>query len=117
MWKLDLEKDRWRHVAGTGKQGFTGDGGPAKDATFAGPKGIALNAKAAYIADTENHAIRRIDLASGIITTIAGSGPEFMGELGDAGEATRRPARPHGVSSRPTARYTSATPITIASDG
>jgi streptogramin lyase len=99
VWRLDLTKDRWRHVAGTGKQGFTGDGGPAKDATFAGPKGIALGLdQAIYVADTENQAIRRIDLKSGRITTIAGSGPKSAGLPGDGGEATRAVlARPHGV--------------------
>jgi streptogramin lyase len=99
VWRLDLSKDRWRHIGGTGKQGFTGDGGPAKEATFAGPKGIALGPdQALYIADTENQAIRRIDLESGTITTIAGSGPKSAGLPGDGGEATKAVlARPHGV--------------------
>jgi streptogramin lyase len=99
VWRLELDKDRWQHAAGTGKQGYSGDGGPAKEATFAGPKGIALNAAGdVFVADTENQAIRRIDAKTGVITTIAGAGPKFMGELGDGGGAIKaRLARPHGV--------------------
>ena len=50
------------HVAGTGEQGYSGDGGPARMATLAGPKGLAWARGALYVADTENHVIRRIDL-------------------------------------------------------
>lgn len=97
VWRLDLASDRWTHIAGTGKQGFTGDKGAADVATFAGPKGIALGPDGSiYVADTENHAIRRIE--SGTITTIAGSGPKSAGPPGDGGEATKAVlARPHGV--------------------
>lgn len=102
VWKLDLAKDRWQHIAGTGSQGYTGDGGPARKATFAGPKGIALGKEGVYIADTENQAIRRIDLSNGTISTIAGAGPNFTGELGDGGDAAKaRLARPHGVCVNP----------------
>jgi len=103
VWRLDLAKDRWTHVAGTGEQGFTGDGGDAKEATFAGPKGIALGPHGGiYIADTENHAIRRIDGKSGRITTVAGSGPKSAGLPGDGGEAIKAVlARPHGVCAGP----------------
>ncbi len=94
VWKLDLEKDRWQHVAGTGKQGYSGDGEAASEATFAGPKGIALDTLAVYIADTENNAIRRIDLTSGVMTTLAG-----VGSKAREGKDTKREnlARPHGV--------------------
>jgi sugar lactone lactonase YvrE len=47
------------HLAGTGEQGYTGDGGPARLAKLAGPKGLALAGRNLYLADTENHAIRR----------------------------------------------------------
>ena len=87
---------RIEHLAGTGEKGFTGDGGPARQATLAGPKGLAYGPGGTlYIADTENHAIRAIDLASGIITTVLGTG-----ERGDGPETSPRAcklARPHGL--------------------
>jgi DNA-binding beta-propeller fold protein YncE len=99
VWKLDLPTGLLKHVAGTGKRGFTGDGGPAKDATFDGPKGIAVGPDGSiYVADTENHAIRKIDAKSGIITTIAGMGPQHKGAAGDGGPATAATMdRPHGI--------------------
>jgi hypothetical protein len=99
VWRLNLKTGILNHVAGTGKKGYAGDGGPAKDATFDGPKGIALGPdNSIYIADTENHAIRKIDAATGIITTIAGRGPQHKGYSGDGGPATEATMdRPHGI--------------------
>jgi sugar lactone lactonase YvrE len=99
VWKMNLKSGMLNHVAGTGKKGFTGDGGPAKDATFDGPKGIALGPDGSiYIADTENHAIRKIDAKTNIITTIAGMGPKQKGGTGDGGPATQATMdRPHGI--------------------
>jgi sugar lactone lactonase YvrE len=99
VWKMNLKTGSLNHVAGTGKKGFTGDGGPAKDCTFDGPKGIALGRDGSiYIADTENHAIRKIDAKSGTITTIAGIGPKHKGGTGDGGPATQATMdRPHGI--------------------
>jgi sugar lactone lactonase YvrE len=99
VWRMDLSTGMLKHVAGTGKPGFTGDGGPAKDATFNGPKGIAIGPdRCVYVADTENHAIRKIDLASGLISTIAGSIPLKKGSEGDGGLATAATMdRPHGI--------------------
>jgi sugar lactone lactonase YvrE len=68
-------------IAGTGTQGFSGDAGPATSATLDSPQGLALDtANNLYIADTHNHRIRRIDAATGIITTIAGTTPGFSGD-------------------------------------
>lgn len=99
VWRIELDEGKWHHIAGTGKRGFTGDGGPAKDATLDGPKGIAVGPdKNVYVADTENHAVRKIDVKSGVISTVAGSGPQSGGFGGDGGPATMaRMDRPHGI--------------------
>ncbi len=86
-------------IAGTGAKGDSGDGGPATQATFNGPKElcVAPDGSAVYVVDTENQKIRRVDLKSGIITTVAGNG-ERAG-CGDGGPATRAQLdRPHGVA-------------------
>jgi DNA-binding beta-propeller fold protein YncE len=67
---LKLLNDRWVHVAGTGEKGLTD--GAAKTAKLNGPKGIAAAPDGTmYIADTENHAVRRIDPKAGTIATVA----------------------------------------------
>lgn len=72
-------------IAGTGKCGYSGDGGPAVNAQLNDPQGIALDrAGNLYFADSHNHRIRRID-AHGVITTVAGTGIE--GDTGDRGAA------------------------------
>jgi sugar lactone lactonase YvrE len=83
------------HLAGVGKQGYAGDGGPAKDATLAGPKGLALTGRNLYIADTESHTIRRIDLNTGIITTVLGTG--VRGDGPEIDPLQCKLSRPHGV--------------------
>lgn len=99
VWSLDLDQGTWKHIAGTGKEGFSGDGGAALEATFNGPKGIAVGpGNNLYVVDTENMVIRDVDLASGKIRTVAGRGPEHAGGGGDGGPATRAELdRPHGV--------------------
>ncbi|HEX2689206.1 MAG TPA: hypothetical protein VHN14_21440 [Kofleriaceae bacterium] len=82
-------------IAGNGTQGFGGDQGPALQAMLnfeigSNPEpsgGIAYHAGTLYVADSENSRIRRIDLQSGIITTIAGTGQN--GFSGDDGPATQ----------------------------
>jgi sugar lactone lactonase YvrE len=99
VWKMDLASGKLAHIAGSGQKGFTGDGGAAKLATFDGPKGIALGPDGnAYVMDTENHSVRKIDLRSGLVSTVAGSGPEAKGGNGDGGLATKAQMdRPHGI--------------------
>ena len=84
-------------VAGTGVTGFAGDGGPALAAQFDGPRAIAGDAAGnLYVADDNNHRIRRIDPA-GIITTVAGTGTgAFAGDGGPAAAAQLN--HPRGVS-------------------
>ena len=95
IYRIDLSSGTIHHVAGTGERGYNGDGGPAARATLSGPKGLAYHDRRLYIADTENHVIRMVDVESGVISTILGDG-----ERGDGPEAdplTCRLARPHGV--------------------
>ena len=88
-------------IAGTGRKGYSGDGGPAVTATFNGPKELAVDRIGnIWIVDTENHAIRVIDAATRQIRTVAGTGTR--GGDGDGGPATKaRLDRPHGVAIGP----------------
>jgi sugar lactone lactonase YvrE len=77
-------------IAGNGTQGFGGDNGPATNAIFHQPEGVAIDKNGnIYIADNVNHRIRKVDASNGIITTIAGnSNPSFSGDNGPAIAAT-----------------------------
>ena len=95
-----------RHVyifAGRGgNDGYSGDGGPAAEAKFDSPSGVAVDGEGnVYVADYGNHRIRRID-THGVITTFAGSGSTgiFSGGLsGDGGPATEAQLNyPRGVA-------------------
>ena len=73
-------------VAGTGEQGYGGDGGPAVEARLNIPIGVALDSAGnLYIGDVENYRVRRVDAATGIISTVAGTG--VRGYSGDGGPA------------------------------
>jgi sugar lactone lactonase YvrE len=75
-------------VAGNGTQGFGGDGGPATNALLNTPVGMALDgAGNLFFTDHFNHVIRRVDRATGTISTIAGT-PGQKGYAGDGGPAT-----------------------------
>jgi DNA-binding beta-propeller fold protein YncE len=84
-------------IAGTGDRGYAGDGGDARQAVFAAPKEMAMAPNGdIFVVDTENHAIRLIEAATGIVRTIAGNGTAGPG--GDGGPAERAGlARPHGA--------------------
>ena len=86
-------------IAGTGEFGYSGDGGPAIAATWGGPKALRCDRDGnLLVVDTENHALRRIELSgrnAGIVTTIAGG---RRGPGGDGGPATDAEMdRPHGA--------------------
>ncbi len=73
-------------VAGNGNRGFSGDGGLATAAALSRPQSAAVDTLGnIYIADTENHRIRKVSASDGIITTIAGNGT--AGFSGDGGPA------------------------------
>ena len=84
-------------VAGTGRRGFGGDGGPAVQAQLRAPAGLAVDgAGNLFIADRDNNRIRKVD-ASGTISTVAGTGEgRFGGFSGDGGPAVQ--AQLHGPS-------------------
>lgn len=77
-------------VFGSGEAGLKD--GPAGQAQFNGPRGLALAAGKLYVADTENHAIRFIDLESGEVKTLAGTGEKGHGRF-KFGEPTEMPLR------------------------
>lgn len=83
-------------VAGTTARGYGGDGGPALAAVFDAPKEMAIDRDGSLlIVDTENHAIRRIDARTGIVTNLAGG---RQGPGGDGGPAALAGLdRPHGA--------------------
>ncbi len=88
-------------VAGTGETGYSGDGGPAGEATFNLPHEIRFDAQGdLFVVDMANHVVRKIDLRQGVITTIAGTGePGYSGDGGPAVEARLR--QPHSIQFSP----------------
>lgn len=97
IYRIDAKTQTFHRIAGTGQDGYSGDGGPAINARLNGPKGLAYAADGQlYIADTESHVIRSVNLKTGIITTVLGTG-----ERGDGPEADPlrcKLSRPHGVA-------------------
>lgn len=73
-------------VAGSGNHGFSGDGGPATNASMDGPSAVAVDAAGnLYIADTFNDRVRTVDARTGLISTIAGNGQHGDDDLGRDG--------------------------------
>lgn len=84
-------------VNAAGKQGYGGDGGPARDALMSGPKYVAMDSNQnVLICDTENHCIRRYVPKTGVIELIAGSPPKSGAKIGGTLLETQL-KRPHGV--------------------
>jgi len=89
--KIDARGESITTFAGTGQQGFSGDGGPADKAQFGGIYCLALDpsGERMYLDDLDNRRIRAITLATGIVETVAGNGAR--GEPKDGAEAKRSP--------------------------
>ena len=92
-------------VAGSGQKGYSGDGGPALQATFNLPHEIRFDrAGDLYIVDMGNHAVRKVDLKSGVITTFAGTGKAgYSGDGGPAKDATFK--QPHSIQFDPAGNH------------
>jgi hypothetical protein len=84
-------------VARNGERGFRGDGGPATAAALNMPHEIRFDrAGNVYIAERDNHVIRRVDAETGIVSTIAGTG--VAGFSGDGGPSAKAQLRqPHSI--------------------
>jgi len=95
IYRIDRRTSTLHRIAGTGEQGYSGDGGDARLARLGGPKGLAWSRGVLYVADTENHVVRAVDLATGIIHTVLGTGQRGDGPEPDPLRCAL--ARPHGV--------------------
>jgi sugar lactone lactonase YvrE len=97
VWKVNLATGDKTAVAGTGEQGFNGDGIDALQAQLDNPSGVAVDASGAlYIADTGNHVIRKVatpGVTGALITTVAGVPTSYaVGESTDPACATTQTA-------------------------
>ena len=88
-------------VAGNGKTGFEGDGGSAMQASFNQPHEIRFDRKGdLYVVDMQNHVVRKIEMSTGIIRTVVGTGkPGYQGDGGPADRAMLR--QPHSIQFGP----------------
>jgi streptogramin lyase len=95
--RLDLATKRLTTIAGNGQKGYSGDGGPAVDASLNMPHELRFDAHGdIYVAERDNHVIRKIDMRTGVISTVAGVGrPGFGGDGGPGTEAQLR--MPHAI--------------------
>jgi hypothetical protein len=93
-------------IAGSGIEGYSGDGGLATVAEINNPGGVVLDgAGNLYFVDSNNFVVRRVDAVSGIITTVAGT-PQVSGYSGDGGPATSgNPANPVNPANPPTLSF------------
>jgi len=96
--RVDLGRGLVETVAGNGTRGAVGDGGPAVAAELAHPRDVEIAPDGRlFIADTENHKVRVVDLATGVIDTVAGTGE--VGASGDGGPARAATFhRPFGIA-------------------
>lgn len=88
VFRIDAETGETAIIAGTGEEGFSGDGGPATAARLRNPEWVAFDTDGnLYVADRGNHRVRRIDGRTGVIETVAGTGEQAS--TGDGGPAIR----------------------------
>jgi sugar lactone lactonase YvrE len=99
---IDLATGIIDTVVGTGAPGYAGDGGPARAAELRFPRDLEIGPDGdLYIADTDNSAIRAVDLATGIIRTVAGTGELGLDPDDDRPAIQTKLARPFGIEFDP----------------
>ncbi len=95
---VDLATGMIETVVGTGTAGFAGDGGAAKEAQLSGPRDLEIGPDGhLYITDTDNSVIRAVDLGSGTIRTVAGTGEIGLDPLDGLLATETKLARPFGI--------------------
>src|SRR2546428_6047807 len=95
--RLDLKTQVISTVAGNGRAGYSGDGGPALEASLNQPYEVRFDRSGnMYFVEMQNHIVRRVDAEKHVITTIAGTGTAgFSGDGGPASKAQLR--QPHSI--------------------
>src|SRR5580658_10390735 len=95
--RLDLKTHRLTTIAGNGEAAYKGDGGRAVEASLNMPHEIRFDARGdIYIAERDNHVIRKVDMKTGVISTVAGTGVAGFG--GDGGPGNKAQLRqPHSI--------------------
>lgn len=102
--RLDLRSLEMRVVAGNGRTGYAGDGGPATAASLNMPHDLQFDAAGhLYIVERDNHVFRRVHAMTGVISTFAGSGRR--GFSGDGAATAAQLAAPHSIAVDPTGGY------------
>src|SRR5690349_5812996 len=96
--RLDLKSGIISTAAGSGKKGYAGDGGPALAAEMNEPYEVRFDASGnLFIAEMQNHVVRRVDAKTHTISTVAGTGTAgFSGDGGPANQAQLR--QPHSIA-------------------
>jgi hypothetical protein len=99
---IDLATNIIETVVGVGDPGYTGDGGPAINAHLNHPRDLEIGPEGdLYIADTDNHVIRAVDLSTGTIRTVAGTGELGLDDFEPKTPTNMKLARPFGIEFDP----------------
>ena len=100
--RLDLRTRRTLTVAGNGQRGYAGDGAAATDASLNMPHEIQFDSAGhLYIAERDNHVIRKVDARSGVISTFAGTGRPGLPATAGLRPGRTAPASQHRRGSEP----------------
>ena len=102
--RLDLKSRATRTIAGDGRRAYGGDGGPATAGSLNMPHEIVFDSRNhMYIAERDNHVVRKVDGSTGVISTLAGTG--MAGFSGDGGPGSQAQLRqPHSIAIGPDGR-------------